>query len=164
MTTELVLKGEFLSHDKDTVSSSSFPCSHSRETCTRVQSFTSLFLVNNKKKIIYVTRSIKTSRPRAELGYPTSLQLYQLGKKVAKGDPAACFVESGASHTTGTPMGVRGGSEEGKAEPLYREELSLCSVCFFSSQMLCHMPVPNAREHNTPSRCSEGWSSHLRDI
>lgn len=80
-----------------------------------------------------MTRSIKTLRLGEELRFPTSLQIFQLGKHVAKGDPAACFLESGDADNqevtdTGTPMVVVGGSEEGKAKPLYREELALCSI------------------------------------
>ena len=49
VTKELVVKGDFLSHDKGTASSSSLPrSSHSHETFTQVHSFTSLFLVNKK--------------------------------------------------------------------------------------------------------------------
>ena len=61
-----------------------------------------------------MTRSIKTLRPGEELRFPTSLKIFQLGKNVAKGNPAACFLESGDADNqevrdAGMPMVVGGG-------------------------------------------------------
>lgn len=69
--------------------------------------------------------TIKTLRPGAELHYPLSFWILQLGEKVAEGNPAACFVEPGDAYgVTDTGMSAEGweaGSEEGKAKPLLQK-------------------------------------------